>query len=114
MAITAFQDRRTSDSNAYTYQQRRDKLVPVLKQLGLRVNYPRAGLYVWAGVPAGWDGKSIASLLLDDKAILVTPGDGDGPGGDAYVRLALTLPDARLDEAVVRLSGWKIPTRAGN
>jgi LL-diaminopimelate aminotransferase len=114
MAVAALRGRQdVVNSNAAVYQRRRDKLVPVLQKMGLRVNSPRAGLYVWAGVPDGWKGNSLASFLLDEKEIFVTPGSGYGPGGDSYVRLSLTLSDARLDEAVARLQGWTIPAGPG-
>jgi LL-diaminopimelate aminotransferase len=113
MAIAALLGRQdVVDRNAFTYQIRRNKLLPVLKEIGLRVTCPRAGLYVWAGVPTGWDGKSLAALLLQQKDLLLTPGDGYGPGGGDYVRLSLTLPDAQLDEAVSRLHGWHIPRQS--
>jgi aspartate/methionine/tyrosine aminotransferase len=36
-----------------------------------------------------------------------TPGVGYGPSGKGYVRLSLTVPDDRLEEAVRRLEGWR-------
>lgn len=114
MAIAALRGRQdVVDDNTSAYQQRRDKLIPVLKKIGLSVNKPRAGLYVWAGVPAGWGGDSFAAFLLEKKEILVTPGSGYGLGGDAYVRISLTVPDERLNEAVARLRGWKVPAGPG-
>jgi len=44
--------------------------------------------------------------LLDKANVAVTPGTGYGAAGEGYVRLSLTLPDDRLDEAIGRLYKW--------
>ena len=48
-----------------------------------------------------------ATRLLDETGVVVTPGVGYGPSGEGYVRLSLTVPDERLEEAVRRLEGWR-------
>jgi LL-diaminopimelate aminotransferase len=112
MAIVALQgNQRIIDDSIFIYQTRRNKLVATLNEIGLDTNKPQAGLYLWARVPSGWDDKSLAAFLLDQKAILVTPGSSYGSGGDGYVRLSLTVPDRQLDHAVERLKGWHIPQR---
>jgi len=89
------------------YQRRRDRLVEALRSLGLRVRTPKASLYVWARVPEGFTSASFAERLLDDLAVVVTPGSGYGQQGEGYVRLSLTVPDERLEEGLRRLAGWK-------
>jgi hypothetical protein len=37
--------------------------------------------------------------------VVVSPGNAYGPGGEGYVRLSLTVPDDRLQEAVRRIAG---------
>jgi LL-diaminopimelate aminotransferase len=37
----------------------------------------------------------------------VTPGVSYGPSGEGYVRLSLTVPDDRLEEAVRRLEAGR-------
>jgi LL-diaminopimelate aminotransferase len=89
------------------YQRRRDRLVEALRSLGLRVRLPQASLYVWARVPQGFTSASFAERLLDDLAVVVTPGSGYGACGEGFVRLSLTLPDERLEEGLRRLKNWK-------
>jgi LL-diaminopimelate aminotransferase len=89
------------------YQARRDKLVPVLADLGLRIQSPVAGLYIWAGIPQGYSSAEYATLLLDELDMVVTPGSGYGPSGEGYLRFSLTLSDDDLDKAITRLQGWK-------
>jgi len=86
------------------YRRRRDRVVDALRQLGLQVTPPKASLYVWAKVPAGMTSAQFAERLLDEAAVIVTPGNGYGPHGEGYVRLSLTLPDDRVDEGLRRIA----------
>jgi len=89
------------------YQRRRDRVVEALRSLGLRVQTPKASLYVWARVPEGFTSASFAERLLDELAVVVTPGSGYGQQGEGYVRLSLTVADERLEEGLRRLAAWR-------
>ncbi len=91
------------------YQRRRDKVIDVLKRIGLRVIPPQASLYVWARVPEGFTSAEFAQRLLEDTAIVVTPGSSYGQYGEGYIRLSLTTPDQQVDKGVERLASWQIP-----
>jgi LL-diaminopimelate aminotransferase len=93
------------------YQARRDRLVPVLGEIGLRVQPPTATLYVWAGLPEGMSSVEFATRLLEEVAVVVTPGVGYGQAGEGYVRLSLTIPDDQLEEGLRRLRGWRPESR---
>jgi LL-diaminopimelate aminotransferase len=86
-----------------TYRSRRDVLVDGLKRIGWKVNRPRATFYVWIAVPEGHDSTSFAAHVLDRADMVLTPGLGFGASGEGYVRAALTVEEARLEEAVDRL-----------
>ena len=86
------------------YQNRRDRVVAALRNMGLEPEVPAASLYVWTPVPRGFDSSSWAAHVIDEVGVIVTPGLGFGPGGDGYFRISLTTPDARLDEAMDRLA----------
>jgi LL-diaminopimelate aminotransferase len=85
------------------YRTRRDKLVPVLRDLGMTLDMPKASLYLWAKVPDGFDSKSFADTLLMKSGVSVTPGTSYGAQGAGYVRLSLTVADEDIDRAIVRL-----------
>lgn len=93
------------------YQRRRDRLVPVLRQLGLALTPPRASLYLWARIPGGYTSGEFASMVLEEKDIVVTPGRGYGVEGEGFIRLSLTLSDDDLERAVKRLQGWTVPPK---
>ena len=86
------------DANNAVYRQRRDKVVTVLNEIGLRAVAPKAALYIWTPVPKGYTSAEFAQRLLDDVNVVVTPGNGYGRAGEGYVRLSLTIPDDRIDE----------------
>jgi LL-diaminopimelate aminotransferase len=85
------------------YQRRRDLLVDALARIGLDVAPPKATPYFWVRVPEGHTSESFAALVLDQASVVVSPGPGYGPSGEGFVRLSLTVPDERLEEAVRRI-----------
>lgn len=103
-ALTGPQD--VIEEHNRKYQRRRDRLVPALRRLGLRVTPPKATLYVWAGLPEGTRSIEYAERLLDETGVVVTPGVGYGAAGEGYIRLSLTIPDDRLEEGVRRLEAF--------
>ena len=106
MAITALDGpQRCIDEHNAIYERRRDRLVAALSRLGLRLQPPKASLYLWARVPEGTTSVQFATRLLDEAGVVVTPGIGYGPTGEGYVRLSLTIPDERLEEGVRRMEG---------
>jgi LL-diaminopimelate aminotransferase len=103
-ALTSSQD-CVAEHNA-VYQQRRDKLIKALNDIGLRARSPKASFYIWARIPDGYTSVELTAELLDKANVAVTPGVGYGNAGEGYVRLSLTLPDDRLDEGISRLLNW--------
>jgi LL-diaminopimelate aminotransferase len=89
------------------YQRRRDLVVEMLNNIGLGAKIPKAGLYVWAKVPAGYTSAEFTADLLEQVGVVVTPGTGYGKNGEGYVRLSLTVPDAGLVKGLSRLAGWR-------
>ena len=89
------------------YQARRDRIVPVLKAMGMKVEAPKASLYIWTGVPDGYTSAEFAEKLLEDTDVLMIPGGNYGAAGEGYVRLSITLADDLVDEALNRIKSWR-------
>lgn len=106
MAITALDGPLDSvESHNAIYSARRDRVVAVLRELGLRVEPPKAALYVWARLPEGERSSAdFAQRLIEATGVVVTPGASYGEAGEGYVRLSLTIADDRLEEGLKRLS----------
>ena len=89
------------------YRRRRDGLVEALTAAGLEVNRPQATFYVWIRCPGGLDSRTFADRLLAEADIVATPGIGYGPHGEGFIRMALTVPEAKLREAAQRIKRLK-------
>ncbi len=85
------------------YRQRRDLLVEGCNAAGLRAQEPLAGLYVWAGIPAGFTSSRFADWLFDETGVFITPGSNFGAAGEGYVRISMTAPGERITTALKRV-----------
>ncbi len=86
------------------YRKRRDLVCEALKKIGVAVHPPHATIYVWAPVPEGYGSSAAyAEHVLEEAAVVVTPGAVYGPAGEGWFRISLTAPDERILEAVQRL-----------
>ena len=85
------------------YAARRDRLLAGLRSLGWQVNEIKATFYVWLPVLKGYTSTSMAKAMLDKADIIVTPGNGFGSSGEGYIRMALTVGEEKLEEAVLRI-----------
>ena len=105
-ALTGPQD--LAEQYRRTYEARRNIVVAGLKQLGWAVDVPKGTFFVWAPVPGGLDSRSFATRLLEEAGVVVTPGVGFGPSGEGFYRIALTVDQARIAEAMERLKGLRL------
>jgi LL-diaminopimelate aminotransferase len=101
VALTA--ERDFPREMSVVYERRRDLLAEALAAIGLEVDPPQATPYFWVGVPDGHDSASFTELVLEQAGVVVSPGPSFGPSGEGFVRLSLTVPDARLEEAARRI-----------
>ena len=86
------------------YARRRDLVCEALAAAGVDVTPPKGTIYIWAPVPEGFDGAAAyADHVLEQAAVIISPGAAYGPSGEGFFRISLTTPDDRLLEAVERL-----------
>ena len=74
-----------------------------LRKVGFEVPVPKATLYLWVPMPDGVEAVEFASVALKEEGVIVLPGVGFGKSAEGYMRLALTVPEARLEEAADRM-----------
>ena len=74
----------------------------LLEGLGLQVEMPAGGFYLWVADPGG-DGWALASRLATEAGVISSPGEFYGPEGAGHVRLAMVQPDERLMLAMDRV-----------
>src|SRR3954447_24463762 len=85
------------------YRRRRDLVCGALREIGVDVTPPKGTIYIWAPVPEGHTSESYCELVLEESAVVVSPGGAYGPNGEGFFRISLTVPDERLADAVERL-----------
>jgi LL-diaminopimelate aminotransferase len=85
------------------YQRRRDLVCDALQRIGVAVTPPKGTIYVWAPVPDGHTSASYCEMVLEESAVVVSPGGAYGPNGEGFFRISLTVDDDRLAEAMERL-----------
>jgi len=90
------------------YRKRRDLFVEGLRKLGWKVNMPLATFYLWIRIPGGKSSIEFTQYLLEECGIMVTPGVGFGPSGEGYIRIALTVNEEKLKEALNRLEKIRV------
>jgi LL-diaminopimelate aminotransferase len=87
------------------YQRRRDLVCEALSRAGVQVTPPKGTIYVWAPVPDGFESAAAyCDHVLEQAAVIISPGGAYGRSGEGFFRISLTTPDDRLLEAVERLS----------
>jgi LL-diaminopimelate aminotransferase len=86
------------------YARRRDLVCAALEKIGVNVTPPRGTIYIWAPVPEGYDSAAAyCEYVLEEAAVVISPGGAYGASGEGFFRISLTTPDDRLTEAVERL-----------
>jgi LL-diaminopimelate aminotransferase len=86
------------------YARRRDLMIDALARIGLPASPPQATPYIWVRVPEGYASETFTELVLSEAGVVVSPGPSFGPSGEGYVRISLTVPDERLQEAATRIA----------
>ncbi|TFZ43415.1 pyridoxal phosphate-dependent aminotransferase [Stenotrophomonas maltophilia] len=100
-SMAIFEQRRQA------FQQRRDYLLPALRQLGFRIEVePQGAFYLYADVSAFTDdAQAFCAHFLETEHVAFTPGlDFGFHRSSQHVRLAYTQEVPRLQEAVERIA----------
>jgi N-succinyldiaminopimelate aminotransferase len=110
-SIAAWADETHVVDNRNLYRTKFAQVSPVLAEV-LDVKLPDASFYLWAGVPAGWQGDdaAFAKALYATEHVTVLPGsylarefNGSNPG-QGRIRMALVAETAECLEAAERIA----------
>ncbi len=107
-ALAAFNPETTSilESHKEEFKQRRDFLLPKLKELGFKVEVePQGAFYIYANCEKFTnDSYKFAYDLLENIGVAITPGKDFGENkANHFVRFAYTTSIEKLEEAIKRL-----------
>ncbi|WP_435101974.1 pyridoxal phosphate-dependent aminotransferase [Arhodomonas sp. AD133] len=102
-AREVFADRREA------FRQRRDFLLPALREIGFRIpGEPAGAFYLYADVSAlADDSEALARALLEECAVAATPGlDFEQSAPERHLRFAYTTSLERLETGVERIAQY--------
>lgn len=110
-ALAAFEPstRRILDERRDAFRERRDFLVPALRELGFEVSVePQGAFYIYANCSRFTnDSYAFAEQLLEQAGVAITPGRDFGANEPGHhVRFAYTTSLDRLEEGVKRLADF--------
>ncbi len=103
-AIRALQDEATYiDRMIGIYKKRRDLVLATLRKIGIEFDPPKGTFYLWVPAPKGMTSLEFTNRLFDKTAVVVAAGTAYGQYGEGFIRVSLTVPDDRLQEAMARI-----------
>lgn len=109
-SIAAWNDEAHVEANRRAYQQKFDRVVPILQQK-FNVTMPQASFYIWLPIPDG-DDLRFTQELYRATGVQVLPGrffardTEHGNPGKGYVRIALVDEIEKCVEAAERIVAW--------
>jgi len=112
-ALAAFNPETTTilESHKEEFKQRRDFLLPKLKELGFKIEVePQGAFYIYANCEKfSNDSYRFAYELLENIGVAITPGKDFGENkANTFVRFAYTTSVERLEEGVKRLATYLV------
>ena len=85
------------------YARRRERVLATLARIGIGFNPPKGTFYLWVPTPKGMGSLEFTNQLFEKAAVVVAAGTAYGRYGEGFIRISLTVPDARLEEGLVRI-----------
>lgn len=107
-AIAAWSDQDHVDERREVFRAKREVVLGFLAERGIEVSGSDATFYVWFRAPGG-DSAAYAEALLG-AAVVASPGEAFGPGGEGWMRLALVPTVDACRDAV---AAWGAAIDAG-
>ncbi len=85
------------------YARRRERVLETLAKIGIDFNPPKGTFYLWVPTPKGMSSLEFTNRLFEKTAVVVASGTAYGQYGEGFIRISLTVPDDRLEEAMARI-----------
>jgi len=85
------------------YRRRRERVLKTLEKIGISFEPAPGTFYLWVPVPKGMTSLEFTNRLFDKTGIVVAAGPAYGKYGEGFIRISLTVPDDRLEEAMKRI-----------
>lgn len=82
-----------------TYERRNKALCGGLRRIGWDVPDSQGTMFCWGRIPEGYESSfEFCMDLMEKTGLIVTPGSAFGSEGEGYVRFALVIDEAQIEE----------------
>ncbi len=89
------------------FTQRRDLAVDLITEMkGLDVNIPKGAFYLFPKYDVDIKSNKLATMLLEQAHVAVTPGSAFGPAGEGYFRISYATSEDQLREGLDRIKSF--------
>lgn len=96
-----------NEQRTQLFKKRRDIIAAALNDFGFRFGLPRASYYFWVRIPEMYSSSVVfCADLLEKQGLVVTPGVGYGPSGEAFFRISMTSPNEKIEKGMERLKNF--------
>ncbi|MGA2958072.1 MAG: LL-diaminopimelate aminotransferase [Thermodesulfobacteriota bacterium] len=85
------------------YLRRRKLVLETFERIGLGFKPQKGTFYLWIPVPRGMTSLDFTTALFEKASVVIAAGTAYGKHGEGFVRISLTVPDKRLEEAMERI-----------
>lgn len=111
VALHVFRTRALAE-HAQWYAERRERVVGILEQSGLRYITPDGAFYACVRLPDGMDSLAAAHALADDYDVIAVPGTAFGQDFRSWLRLTWVSDPERMREGLARIADYAGAHRA--
>lgn len=89
------------------FKQRRDLAVDLINDMkGMDVNVPQGAFYLFPRYESEIKSSKLATMLLEQAHVAVTPGSAFGPAGEGYFRISYATGEDQIREGMDRIKGF--------
>jgi LL-diaminopimelate aminotransferase len=85
------------------YLRRRKLVLETFERIGLGFKPQKGTFYLWIPVPKRMTSLDFTTALFEKASVVIAAGTAYGRHGEGFVRISLTVPDKRLEEAMARI-----------
>lgn len=97
-------DQAERDKFTSLFKERRDLAVDLISDIkGLDVNVPQGAFYLFPRYSADIKSSKLATMLLEEAHVAMTPGSAFGPAGEGFFRMSYATGEDQIREGLDRV-----------
>ena len=97
-------DQTERDKFTNLFKERRDLAVDLISEIkGLDVNVPQGAFYLFPRYSADIKSSKLATMLLEEAHVAMTPGSAFGPAGEGFFRMSYATGEDQIRDGLDRV-----------